>query len=217
MDDFAVFVRNIVRPTLPPGLPLCMMAHSMGGNLGLRYLRDHPHAFCGAVMTAPLAGIRSLRRIAFPLQTAFGVLATAVAPGSYAVGGAPWRPWNQHSELRMLCGDKIRAQVAWRWAEANPVLRVGGVTWRWLREAIATCQFIAAPGFAEAIETPVHILLAGRERLVDNRAMRDVASRLPHGRVEMLERAKHEILMETDDIRAILLKAVDAMIQKTIN
>ena len=38
--------------------PFVMLAHSMGGQIGLRFLHDAPGAFAAAVMTAPMWGIR---------------------------------------------------------------------------------------------------------------------------------------------------------------
>ena len=71
---------------------------------------------------------------------------------------------------------------------------------------------VTAPGYAEAIVTPVLIVGAGRDRIVDVEAERTFAPRLPHGRYLELADAEHEILMENDDIRARFWKAFDEFV-----
>jgi lysophospholipase len=66
-----------------------------------------------------------------------------------------------------------------------------------------------SPGYPEAIETPVLIIGAGRDRIVDTSAEREFAQRLPHGTYLEFEDAEHEILMENDAIRARFWKAFD--------
>jgi lysophospholipase len=68
---------------------------------------------------------------------------------------------------------------------------------------------VLAPGFAEAIQTPVLIVGAGRDRIVHVEATRDFARRLPHGTYLELEDSEHEILMESDSIRARFWGAFD--------
>ena len=53
------------------------------------------------------------------------------------------------------------------------------------------------------------MLLAGQERLVDNAASRRVARLLPQCRVSVYPDARHEILMERDDIRSAFWRDTD--------
>jgi lysophospholipase len=71
---------------------------------------------------------------------------------------------------------------------------------------------VIAPGFAEAIQTPVLICGAGRDRIVRAEAIRDFARRLPHGTYLELEDSEHEILMERDSIRARFWRAFDGFV-----
>jgi lysophospholipase len=52
---------------------------------------------------------------------------------------------------------------------------------------------------------------AGEERLVDNAKLKAIAARLPHGRYVEIPGAYHEILMETDALRAPLWREFDAL------
>ena len=58
-----------------------------------------------------------------------------------------------------------------------------------------------------------HVMLmgAGAEALVDNAEQAVVTARMPKGRHQMVEDAFHEILMETDTLRAPFWQAFDAL------
>jgi lysophospholipase len=75
---------------------------------------------------------------------------------------------------------------------------------------------VMAPGYAEAIATPVLILGAGKDRIVDTAAEREFARRLPHGAFLELVDAEHEIMMENDSIRARFWAAFDDFVGKYV-
>ena len=50
------------------GIPMIMLAHSMGGHLGLRFLHDYPGLFHCAILSAPMVGIFATRYL-HPLRS----------------------------------------------------------------------------------------------------------------------------------------------------
>ncbi|MGE3295165.1 MAG: alpha/beta hydrolase [Geminicoccaceae bacterium] len=72
------------------------------------------------------------------------------------------------------------------------------------------------PGFLEAITTPILIMQAGRERIVSNRAERAAARRLPDARLAVFPEARHELLLERDEIRLPALAAIRALFDEAI-
>ena len=52
---------------------------------------------------------------------------------------------------------------------------------------------------------------SGADRIVDSAGARLAAARLPHGRYVEAPVAYHEVLQETDEIRAVFWKEFDAM------
>ena len=79
-DGAQAFVSEVVLPHLPQ--PLTFLGHSMGGNIVLRYLHDHPDVATRAVLSAPMTGIR------LPLLAPFvaaWLARTAVAFGAGAL------------------------------------------------------------------------------------------------------------------------------------
>ena len=61
------------------------------------------------------------------------------------------------------------------------------------------------------IEIPITVVAAGDDLLVDNAGVRTVTARLPRGRYVEIPGAYHEILMETDPIRAVFWQEFDAL------
>jgi lysophospholipase len=115
-----------------------------------------------------------------------------------------------------LCtSDRARFARTQEFLNRDPSIRLGGPTWGWLKAAYRSMARVLAPGFAEAIQTPVLIVGAGRDRIVRVEATRDFARSLPHGTYLELEDSEHEILMESDSIRARFWQAFDEFIRKT--
>jgi len=188
--------------------PYILMGHSAGSHVILRHLHDHPRDADAAILIAPMvriAGGGTPRIITHALSFVmnFVGLGTAYVPGhtAFKEGRWGWRKKLTHDDERFKDEDFFIQGKDKR-------LAVGGVTYRWLLEAMRSCDVLNAPGYAEKIEEPILILQASEDQIVDNDAQTDIAAHLPHGRLVKIEGAMHEILKETDDHRAEVWKAI---------
>lgn len=194
------------RERLPP--PYFAVAHSMGGHLLLRHLSASPGSINRAVLLSPLFGLVAapvgpwLARIIAAVQVSRG------KAGDYAPGAGPAQAGNA-VRGRRLSSDPDRVTDEAYWIEQNPALRIGGVTNGWVAAAFASIDTLAAPGVLEAVTTPLLILAAANDRLVDGAAAARLAKRLPHARVAVIAGAAHELLRETDAIRDPVLARID--------
>ena len=117
--------------------------------------------------------------------------------------------------LKLRFEDNLVTSDRRRWAQMQalvtkrPELRLAGPTWGWLKAANESMARVLAPGYAEAIGTPVLVCGAGKDRICMTEAARDFAKRLPRGTYVALDDAEHEILMENDSIRARFWGAFD--------
>jgi lysophospholipase len=212
--DLAAFMDQVVKP-LSPKPPLAL-AHSMGGHILMRALHDHPGEFVAAVATAPM--MRALTR-GFP-----PILARAVCYAENLAGQQDTWVWGmaERDPLKMSFEDNLVTSDRGRFARnqsylaAQKDIRLAGPTWGWLEAAYRSMSRAMSPGFPEAIQTPVLIIGAGRDRIVDTSAEREFAARLPHGTYLEFEDAEHEILMENDAIRARFWNAFDAFVGKYV-
>jgi lysophospholipase len=70
-----------------------------------------------------------------------------------------------------------------------------------VREAIHAMEIIHTPGFAEQIETPIRVCTAAEDVVVSVAAQEAVTRRLPNAQQHVFPNARHELLMERDDVR----------------
>ena len=208
--DLAAFMEQVVRPlaTKPP----IVLAHSMGGQVLMRALHDKPDQFAAAVFTAPM--MRALTRGYPPAFARIVCMAENFAgqQESWVWGMAERDPLKMSFEDNLVTSDRARFARNQSLLAAQKDIRLAGPTWGWLEAAYRSMERVMANGYAEAITTPMLIIGAGRDRIVDTRAARQFAARLPNGSYLEFAEAEHEILMENDSIRDWFWKAFDAFV-----
>jgi lysophospholipase len=213
-EDLSTFLEKIVKPMAEK--PPIALAHSMGGHILLRALHDRPNAFTAAAMTAPM--LRAQTR-GYPAW-----LARAMCRFENAIGNSEQWVWGMDKrdplimefEDNLVTSDRARFARARATITEQPDIRLAGPTWGWLEAAYRSMARVMGPGYAEAIATPVLIVGAGKDRIVDTEAEREFARRLPNGTFLEFADAEHEIMMENDAIRARFWAAFDAFMGKYV-
>lgn len=209
-DHHVPDVRAVIEKAESAGAPrpFYIMAHSAGSHVSIRYLHDHPGDVAHAFLIAPMIGIakgglpgplvRGLPRVLVALG-----LGTAYVPGHKGIklGEWGWRKQLTHDRDRFEDEDFFINTL-------SADLAVGGATYRWVHEALASCSLVQAAGYAENIQDPLEIFQAGVDGIVDNPAMTDFAARCPTATPHLIKGAKHEILKETDDKRALVWRTI---------
>jgi lysophospholipase len=195
-----------------PPLPLIALAHSMGAHILLRFLHDHSRRFAAAVLSAPMLGLEIA-----PYSPQYVQLLTFLLnlrrPSPRLLFNVENRdPLHVAFEDNLATSDRARYERNRDLLKAQPYLRIYGATFGWLRAAMRSLTRMGRSGFAEAITTPLLIVGAGRDRIVTTAAARTFAKRLPKASYVELEDAQHEILMESDAIRARFWAAFDAFV-----
>ena len=114
-------------------------------------------------------------------------------------------------EANVLTHDRARFERSAGLVAAEPRLGLGAPTWGWLDFAFRAMAYLDRPERLHAITVPVVIVAADDDRLVDNNAAAAAARNLPQGQLITVPGAFHEILMETDPMRNIFLRAFDAL------
>ncbi len=209
-DDLHEFITTHVKPTTP----LVMLAHSMGANIGTRFLHKYPGVFAAAGMTSPMFGIPAVSKI--PAAPIVSFVLSLLAGKNYAFGQKDWSPDEENDSEAVFSFDPVRSKIYHAWLHDNPELRSGGATFGWVYNAFASCRFLQRPGIMESIRTPCLVAVAGKENIVDNKAIRNAASRLLRVRLLELSESGHEILMERDDTRNQFLRAFLLLIRESL-
>ncbi|WP_425072676.1 alpha/beta fold hydrolase [Sagittula sp. S175] len=188
--------------------PMHLIAHSMGGCIGLRSLMDGlPVA--SAVFTGPMWGIR----IANPVRPAAWAISRVsksvglghlFAPGTGATSYVMANEFDDNTLTRdPEMWDYMRRQLL-----AHPDLELGGPSLHWLHEALAETRVLAR---RPAPNVPCICFCGTNERIVDVDRIRTRMAHWPGGRLEMVQDAEHEILMEIPQTRAHVLSEIVAL------
>ena len=206
-EDLAAFLEQVIKPMgVAPPLAL---AHSMGAHILLRTLHDRPRSFAAAVLSAPMLAVSTRGQPAWVAALATTVMNTLGRSDDWVLGMAARDPLKLTFADNLVTSDRARWQHAQSLCASMPELRLAGPTWGWLKAANDSMARVRAPGYAEAITTPVLVCGAGRDRICLTEAARAFAKRLPHGAYVEFEDSEHEILMENDAIRARFWAAFD--------
>jgi lysophospholipase len=193
--------------------PWIALGHSMGGGLVLLALTAGEPRMSGCMLTAPMIGLIQVR----VLPKAAALVARAavqVGLGAAYVPGAAYDPFAPAFERTVLTHDRRRFDRFRDQLKACPDLAIGGVTWGWLDYALSARAILTRSASAKAVGLPLTIVGAGDERLVLSADAKRFAEAAPQGRYVEIPGAFHEILMETDDVRAVFWREFDALAER---
>nr|WP_238941558.1 alpha/beta hydrolase [Jannaschia sp. Os4] len=213
-DEFQLDVEALAAVLEARGMPRPwhLLAHSMGGLIGLRTLlrdaaRPAPRferaAFSGPMWGLPLPPARRIVAGVISSAARLAKMAGRETPGS----GAVRDPVGQPFEGNLLTSDP--EMFAWmkRQLAAHPDLALGGPSLGWLWAALREMREVQG---LTSPEVPCLTVLGSEERIVDPDAVRDRMARWPGGRLMEVEGARHEALMEMPQTRRAVFDALDS-------
>ncbi len=208
--DTEAFVKQIVLPNCPA--PYFLLAHSMGGNIALRYLSQPDCIVERAILVAPMTGVHT-KPIPHWAARAIASLGTTLGMGArFVPGGGDIDPGDETFDQNAVTSDHRRFERYKSYIGHEPKLALGAPTLGWLSAAFRTMKEMSSPERLRKIRCPVLILSAGADTIADSTTHEPVAKGIPQGRFLSVEGAKHEILMETDSIRAQFWEEFDRFV-----
>ncbi len=190
------------------GAPRMMLAHSMGGAIGLGAIARGIVAPDAVALSAPMLGIK--------LGICGRLAADVLLPPAKALGLLErWPPFAPKTPYvfegyrkNVLTGDQ--AMFDWM-ADAlreDPRLQLAAPTMGWMRAALDEGAHLARQG---PLACPALMLLGNKEAVVDPAAIRAGAPRLGAELVE-IDGARHEVLIETQSLRDQAWAAIDGLL-----
>ncbi len=184
--------------------PWYLIAHSMGGAIGLRAL-SRSTGFSAVLFSAPMWGIH----VPFGATRLFAGLTRTGSSMGLAKRYAPPPATGPICYLKIANPDDnilTRDAESLRWMQAHlaaePALVLAGPTLGWLAEALAECRALAA---MQCPPTPAMVVYGTDERVVDVAAIRQRLLDCPGWSGVAVEGARHEVLMEAPAVRAAVL------------
>lgn len=209
LDTLHSFMRDVVKN--PQHKPLVMMAHSMGGHLGLRYLARHTDVFKCAVVTAPMIDI-STGKIPRAVVKFFSGMKSKLL--EYAPNEGDWNGDRLTFDGNNKTSDPVRFKALNDIYLNNESLRKGGATFGWGYHALESIAALALD--LPRIKTPVLMQTSGRDTIVLTGAQALAAAAIPHCRRIDIPEAQHEIWSERDPLRDIFLREVDRFLDQQL-
>lgn len=206
--DLWQFRSQVVKPAADK--PVFLSTHSMGGQVALHTLKNHPDAFDGAVLATPLVDVKN-KGIKTAVLSAVFRAAVKLGLGDRVLEGgrqkavrritAARRERKKDNPLRMGLHKAFMLRARDLRAE-DPTIAYADNIYR------ATAA-LNAPGVIENIKTPVLFGIAGRDNMVDNDAIRHAARVMPNARLCEQPDASHAFWLERDDLRRDWWQQID--------
>ncbi len=194
--DVQAVLAAVERLDLPQ--PLHLIAHSMGGCIGLRALMNGLPVN-SAVFSAPMWGI-IISPVRRPVAWALGWsasrlnLGNAMAPGTSPIHLVTSDPFKGNP----LTTDQDMFDYMHRHLAAQPELSLGGPSIRWVHKALVEMRALAR---MPAPNLPCVTFLGTAEKIVDPARITARMDSWPGGELVMLDGAEHEVMMEAPAIR----------------
>ena len=213
MADLRLFLETVVSPEAPrPVLALC---HSMGSHIMMREMAENGSGpFSAALFVAPMT---ALRREAMLRSVLMIMPEVPAVEERYLFGTGPFVLLAREFASNFVTHDERRYRFTEDWFTADPRLTLGGPTIGWSRQAVRSMAAVHTPGYLERIDIPLLIITAGEDRLIDSRSHAPLVARLKHGEHFTIGHARHEIMMETDEIRALFWEAFDRLVKGVLS
>lgn len=195
--DVTAMLDHIARTGLPQ--PLHLLAHSMGGCIGLRSLATGLPVH-SVVFSAPMWGLH--------LPPGGSLLAPAIAALACRHGArlarTPTTTRQGYVRVAPFQDNRLtRDPEMYRWLQdqlaTHPELALGGPTLGWLAAAF---REMAALARLPSPALPCRIALGSAERVVSPQAIRQRHARWPGSSLDLYDGAEHEVMVERPPHRA---------------
>jgi lysophospholipase len=214
VEDFRHYQRDVaallaLADTLDLPAPRLLLAHSMGGCIGLRTLLEGA-AFEAAILSAPMWHLQ-MRAATRELTSKMTRLANIVGLGGRLTPGASAQPTALAVafEGNALTGDAAMFDWMSVQVQAHPELGLGGPSLNWTRAAL---EEMARLYIAPLPTLPSLVFLGTAEEVVSASVIRAQVAKMAAGALVVLDGARHEIFMETPPIQATVWQRIDGFL-----
>jgi len=209
MADLRLFIDQVVMPQA--SRPVVALCHSMGGHILLRHLAENgAEPLSGALIVSPMT---ALQREAFLRSVLMLMPEMAAVDQRYLFGTGPFIFLAREFASNHVTHDERRYRFTEAWFKADPRLSLGGPTIGWARQAVRSMSASLASGYPERIGIPLLLMSAGQDQLIDISTHAPLVARLKNAEHVTVAGAKHEIMMETDPLRAQFWQAFDRLVE----
>ena len=200
IDDMKQFYNSILLPNNHK--KRFLLAHSMGGAIGMLYLEQHTKDFDAAAFSSPMLGL------SFPTCALIGILAGDEP--KYAMGNTDYENGIEPFAENTLTNCEIRYNRMLKVFEEYPKARLGGATYQWVYKSCKAFDIIF-DNYTK-IETPLILFSGEEEAIVDPTAhkklINDLIDKGNNAKGYLVNGAKHELFISRDKNRIPVINKV---------
>lgn len=199
--DLHTFVTTVVKTDT--NAKVALVAHSMGGAVGLLTVDAHPEDFVAVVASSPMLEINT-GAFPAPIAGTLGAAACGASDGTaYAIGSGDFKEEADFSKSTVTSSEP---RFWWKRQlfDDSPELRMGGLTWRWLCESLTASSNAEQAGRYSS--TPTLILQAGKDTIVNPGGQQRYCAAAPRCQLSRIDDAKHENFAERDELRNVAVE-----------
>jgi lysophospholipase len=187
-----------------------LLAHSLGAGISTKFLQKYPEYFDRAALSSPMLKIQTAP---YRYEVARALVVAAMLAGQgkkYGPGQKPFDP-TRNFEANTFTTSPVRYEMAMDIFDVFPATKLGGVTNQWLNEVMYATAAIRA--HYNAIKIPLKIFHAGIESYSDKNEMIRLCDQAPHCTRTYLETAKHEVMMDRDVNRDVVISELEKFLK----
>tara|TARA_R110001583_G_scaffold52120_9_gene162120 strand:+ start:968 stop:1978 length:1011 start_codon:yes stop_codon:yes gene_type:complete len=217
-DHYARDLHQLLSQVLPVTYPQhqqnsFMLAHSMGGAIALRYLQIYPNNIKALSLSSPMIAIASN---GLPTWLAKFLVTTGTIINN-CLSNTPWYFLGQSDsnlssfDENRLMHSQPRFQRFRDLYHQRPELKLGGVTFHWLQQAMKNTDKLFID--LKKLSLPIQLMQAEKECIIANNAQNNFCLQLnklkpsyyPEVKPIVVSGAYHELFFEIDQYRDIAI------------
>lgn len=201
--DVAAIVAHADALDLPK--PYFLLAHSLGGGIGLRALMEGLPVNAAA-FSAPMFGIAATpfkRRAVMVLAAMADVFGQSgrVVPGLSTANTIAQTPFG----INALTSDRAEYAFLQEQVKQHPELGLGAPSLHWVQQAVKETDRMAR---LPSPNVPTLTMLGSKETIVSSDRIHDRMRRWPLGELIVVDGGKHEMMMETPEIKTQMMTSL---------
>lgn len=209
--DLHQFLHEVVKPDKDK--PIFLTSHSMGGQMALHYLNEHPGDFDGAMLATPFVDIQKLPPVKGFLSRVFMEAACKLGMGHKRMSRKNIVRRIKKEREVLKTDEPVRMRLHQYFADLNPQLKLGDPSFLWIRNMTRRADALRDEKVLKAIDTPVLMAICEKDRLVNNDAIRRAAGLLPKGALIEIKDGYHGLWTERQKIRDQWFARIDSFIE----
>ena len=225
--DLDAFLLKFVSAHCPR--PYFGLGHSMGGHVLFSQAKGGVSRFFDRmVLTAPMLHLSPRMLLGFhwvrpgrnvmsnkvvsqrPTRIVTGLARLFGFGRSYAYGGSDEIIYSFKGNL--ITSDEARFDRFNELLSAHPELGIGSATNSWTNSACRSMKRILKFKFIRAIDVPMLIIASGSDQIVSTPSIEKITPKMRAGHHIVIRNARHEVMLERDELREQFWAAFDAFI-----